>query len=126
MKKLILGGLTLATLAVLCSTTGCATAPEETPAEAEPSATSEDALGRDPANCYFHHRYRKYNTTCTWANATWNQKTASISDRPGKSAIHHSPDAMKEAPSATMMPHSGVGGRTPRPMKESPAALRMA
>ena len=33
---------------------------------------------------------------------------------------------MKRAPSATMMPHSGVGGLTPRPIKESPAALRIA
>ena len=24
------------------------------------------------------------------------------------------------------MPHSGVGGRTPRPMKDSPAAFRIA
>src|SRR4051812_13306729 len=54
------------------------------------------------------------------------QNTASMSARPGKSAIHHSPDTMKLAPSATMMPHSGVGGRTPRPMKERPAAFRMA
>ncbi len=45
---------------------------------------------------------------------------------PGKKASHHSPDTMKLAPSATMMPHSGVGGRTPRPMKERPAALRIA
>lgn len=51
----------------LCSTTGCSTAPDEMQ-EAEPAATSEDALGRDPANCYFHHRYRKYNTTCTYAS----------------------------------------------------------
>src|SRR5436309_13350452 len=54
------------------------------------------------------------------------QKTASISARPGNSAIHHSPETMKAAPSATMMPHSGVGGRTPSPMNERPAALRMA
>ena len=33
---------------------------------------------------------------------------------------------MKAAPSATMMPHSGMGGRTPSPMNDSPAALRMA
>src|SRR6185503_19365958 len=44
------------------------------------------------------------------------QNTASISVAPGNSAIHHSPDWMKLAPSATMMPHSGAGGRTPRPM----------
>ena len=54
------------------------------------------------------------------------QNTASISAAPGNSAIHHSPDWMKLAPSATMMPHSGAGGRTPRPMKDRPAALRMA
>ena len=54
------------------------------------------------------------------------QNTASISAAPGNSAIHHSPDWMKLAPSATMMPHSGVGGRTPRPMKDRPAALRIA
>src|SRR5260221_11690644 len=54
------------------------------------------------------------------------QKTASIRAMPGKKAHHHSPEMMKLAPSATMMPHSGVGGRTPRPMKERPAALRMA
>jgi len=30
------------------------------------------------------------------------------------------------APSATRMPHSGCGGRTPRPMKDRPAAFRMA
>src|SRR5713101_4770728 len=54
------------------------------------------------------------------------QNTAIISARPGNSAIHHSPDTMKPAPSATMMPHSAVGGRTPSPMNDSPAALRMA
>src|SRR6202000_2100239 len=54
------------------------------------------------------------------------QNTAIISARPGKNAIHHSPDTMKAAPSATMMPHSAVGGRTPRPMKERPGGLGMA
>src|SRR5262249_24964450 len=54
------------------------------------------------------------------------QNTASISVAPGNSATHHSPDWMKLAPSATMMPHSASGGRTPSPMKESPAAFRMA
>src|SRR5664279_2601869 len=54
------------------------------------------------------------------------QNTAIIKARPGNSAIHHSPDTMKPAPSATMMPHSAVGGRTPSPMNERPAALRMA
>src|SRR5262249_36871982 len=54
------------------------------------------------------------------------QNTATIRARPGKNAIHHSPDTMKAAPSATMMPHSDGGGRTPSPMNESPAALRMA
>ena len=44
----------------------------------------------------------------------------------GKSATHHWPEMMKLAPSATMMPHSGVGGRTPSPMNDSPAALRIA
>ena len=34
------------------------------------------------------------------------QNTAIISASPGKNAIHHSPDTMKAAPSATMMPHS--------------------
>src|SRR5450432_498420 len=52
--------------------------------------------------------------------------TDSISARPGKATNHHLPVEMKRAPSATMMPHSGVGGFTPRPMKESPAALRIA
>ena len=33
---------------------------------------------------------------------------------------------MKLAPSATMIPHSGVGGRTPSPMKLRPAAFRIA
>ena len=52
--------------------------------------------------------------------------TASISTAPGKKLTHHSPLTMNCAPSATRMPHSGVGGRTPRPMKLRPAALRMA
>src|ERR1700726_281184 len=52
--------------------------------------------------------------------------TASISANPGNATSHHFPVEMKRAPSATMMPHSGVGGLTPRPIKESPAALRMA
>src|SRR5258708_19717787 len=52
--------------------------------------------------------------------------TASISARPGKATSHHLPVEMKRAPSATMMPHSGVGGLTPSPIKESPAALRIA
>ena len=43
--------------------------------------------------------------------------TASISTAPGKKLTHHSPETMNCAPSATRMPHSGVGGRTPRPMK---------
>src|SRR6202047_4118895 len=54
------------------------------------------------------------------------QNTAIICARPGNNAIHHSPDTMKLAPSASMMPHSRVGGRTPSPMKERPAALRVA
>src|SRR5207245_731203 len=54
------------------------------------------------------------------------QNTAIISAAPGKNAIHHSPETMKPAPSATMIPHSAVGGRTPSPMNERPAALRMA
>src|SRR5207247_6985662 len=54
------------------------------------------------------------------------QNTATINAASGKNAIHHSPDTMKAAPSATMMPHSGTGGRTPRPMNDRPAALRMA
>ena len=54
------------------------------------------------------------------------QNTATISVAPGNSATHHSPDTMKLAPSATMMPHSGIGGRTPSPMKLSPAAFRIA
>src|SRR5262245_53818761 len=54
------------------------------------------------------------------------QNTAIIRAAPGKKAIHHSPEIMKPAPSATMMPHSAVGGRTPSPMKERPAALRIA
>src|SRR5258707_13023354 len=54
------------------------------------------------------------------------QKTASISARPGNSATHHSPEMMLLAPSATMMPHSAVGGLMPRPIKERPAALRFA
>ena len=33
---------------------------------------------------------------------------------------------MKFAPSATMMPHSAAGGRTPRPMNDSPAAFSTA
>src|SRR5262245_39939823 len=54
------------------------------------------------------------------------QNTAAISTRPGNSATHHSPDTIKLAPSATMMPHSAVGGRTPRPINDRPAALRIA
>ena len=46
------------------------------------------------------------------------QNTASISAAPGKK---RDPPLARDdegcAPSATMMPHSGVGGRTPRPMK---------
>ena len=52
--------------------------------------------------------------------------TAIISAPPGKNATHHSPEMMLVAPSATMMPHSGVGGLTPRPMNDKPAAFRMA
>src|SRR5262249_22467927 len=54
------------------------------------------------------------------------QNTASINTIPGNRASHHSPETMNVAPSATMMPHSGVGGRTPRPMNDRPAALRIA
>src|SRR6056297_2781210 len=52
--------------------------------------------------------------------------TAIISASPGNRKTHHCPDAMKRAPSATRMPHSGVGGRTPRPRKDRPAAFRTA
>ncbi len=52
--------------------------------------------------------------------------TVSISARPGNATSHHLPVVMKRAPSATMMPHSGVGACTPRPMKDSPAAFRIA
>src|ERR1700722_17091889 len=54
------------------------------------------------------------------------QNTAIISAPPGKNATPHSPEMILVAPSATMMPHSGVGGLTPRPTNDSPAALRMA
>src|SRR5437764_983921 len=36
------------------------------------------------------------------------QNTAIIRARPGNSAIHHSPETIKPAPSATMMPHSAA------------------
>src|SRR5262249_19900950 len=54
------------------------------------------------------------------------QNTADMRASPGKSAIHHSPERMQEAPSATRMPHSGVGGLTPSPMKARPAAFSIA
>jgi hypothetical protein len=41
------------------------------------------------------------------------QNTATMSAAPGKNAFHHWPDTMKAAPSATMIPHSGVGGHRP-------------
>ncbi|KIU54590.1 hypothetical protein QU41_00180, partial [Bradyrhizobium elkanii] len=43
----------------------------------------------------------------------WRQTPAIISARPGNSAIPHPPDPRRRAPSATMMPHSAVGGRPP-------------
>src|SRR6185437_6082478 len=73
-----------------------------------------------------HMRFRGSITSRHPSPRRLKQKTASISAKPGKSATHHPPETMKLAPSATMIPHSGVGGRTPSPMKESPAALRMA
>src|SRR5690606_8675722 len=54
------------------------------------------------------------------------QNTEKTSAAPGKNTTHHSPDSIEDAPSATMMPHSGAGGLTPRPMKERPAAFRIA
>src|SRR3984893_7112457 len=56
----------------------------------------------------------------------FSDSTTTTRARPGNSATHHSPVMMKLAPSATMTPHSGVGGRMPRPMKESDAALSIA
>src|SRR5712672_3659808 len=54
------------------------------------------------------------------------QNTASTRAAPGNMKAHHSPEMMKLAPSDTMMPHSGVGGRTPSPMNDRPAAFRIA
>ena len=55
-----------------------------------------------------------------------NVKTANISAIPGKKASHHSPETIKFAPSATMIPHSAVGGRTPKPINDRPAAFNIA
>ncbi|KFI33377.1 hypothetical protein CG51_13865 [Haematobacter missouriensis] len=53
-------------------------------------------------------------------------RIANISARPGNAATHHAPEATNRVPSATMRPHSGVGGRMPRPRNDSPAAFIMA
>ncbi len=48
------------------------------------------------------------------------QSTAVISAAPGKTTSHHLPVVMKRAPSATMMPHSGVGAWTPSRGRRGP------
>lgn len=73
-KTAFMGAALVAAVVGLCSTTGCSSAPEET--SDDNAKASEDALGRDPANCYFHHRYKKWNTQCTYGNATWDQRSA--------------------------------------------------
>ena len=45
---------------------------------------------------------------------------------PGKNTNHHCPDNIYAIPSLIITPHSGVGGRTPRPMKLKPAAFKIA
>jgi hypothetical protein len=64
-KTAFVGAAFIATMVGLCSTTGCSSAPEE---DAEEKATaSEDALGRDPANCYMHHsKLRRWNVSCSY------------------------------------------------------------
>src|SRR5574337_1400442 len=44
---------------------------------------------------------------------------------PGKTESHQA-ISMFAFPSVRMLPHVGVGGRTPRPRKERPASVRMA
>src|SRR5262249_17415640 len=73
-----------------------------------------------------HVRLRGSTMSRTPSPRRLKQNTAIIRATPGKSAIHHSPETMNAAPSATMIPHSAVGGRTPSPMNDSPAALRIA
>src|SRR5439155_11222195 len=73
-----------------------------------------------------HVRMRGSRISRTPSPSRLKHSTVSINARPGKATSHHLPVEMKRAPSATMMPHSGVGGLTPRPIKESPAALRIA
>src|SRR5204863_8860415 len=75
---------------------------------------------------FSHVRMRGSRMSRTPSPSRLKHSTVSMSARPGKATSHHLPVEMKRAPSATMMPHSGVGGLTPRPIKESPAALRMA
>ena len=43
---------------------------------------------------------------------------------PGKAEIHHW--AVSSRPSATMAPHSGVGGTAPRPRNERAAVMMIA
>src|SRR5271170_390176 len=53
-------------------------------------------------------------------------RIAIINIAPGNTNIHHSPEKIFAAPSETMMPHSASGGRTPSPMKDNPAAFKIA
>jgi hypothetical protein len=72
-RSLFVGGVVLA-IAALCSTVGCTSAVQgEDDIEA---VSTEDALGRDPGNCYFHHRLRRWHTQCTYGNATYQQRSA--------------------------------------------------
>src|ERR1019366_6403722 len=54
------------------------------------------------------------------------QRTVSVSAAPGKMASHQKPERILAAPSATIIPHSAVGGLIPRPMKDKLAALSTA
>ncbi|MBX3263709.1 MAG: hypothetical protein KIS78_27560 [Labilithrix sp.] len=76
MKKKLAPGIALAALLGLVTTVGCSSAPADE--VDEDVASSEDALGQDPANCRFHHRYREWLTTCTYGNATLADQSAIV------------------------------------------------
>ncbi|MBX3187337.1 MAG: hypothetical protein KF764_23675 [Labilithrix sp.] len=75
--KKLAPGVFLAGLLGLTTTVGCSSGPSSDDADEE-AASSEDALGQDPANCRFNHRYREWRTSCTYGNATLAQQNAIV------------------------------------------------
>src|SRR5262245_15191880 len=72
--------------------------------------------------------HRRLGSSTSWSPSPIRLKPITVKAiaMPGKNVIHHSPDTMYGNPMLIITPHSGSGTRMPRPMKDRPAASRIA